>query len=537
MSAFNEIRSYEIFKNCSDDFVLALAQHATRVAVERGKRLIIEGDLNDRLRILASGSVEVRVNKEKVAILSTPGDMMGEISALAGRRVTASLVALTDDVTYYEIIARNLDSKIKSGENDFGYRLYTVLAQQLSDKIIATNEKARQFEIANRTLVDINKNLDLKVQERTDATFKRLAQLQSSLMPLQEMLSDLASRGAPVEEAFAHVTNATDMLKSISEQFSNEREMRSRRVVVAEPDRKQQTVSRMALGGTGASLEITASAEDCLAAISQAAADLVFVSSALSESVPALLEKVPASKLVYIVGSELSEEIGALKILGPSLKHIVSRHMSDRMFTVRNMATTVTKLISKDIFGLEKYMMWGTEAQTVPINSSGQRVGLIEAMHAHFDGLGVRSTIIDRCSLVAEEMLMNAIYDAPVDKGVHHYAHLPRTTAVQLMPAEQGHFRFAVDGMLAAVSVSDPFGAFQMEILLNYLERNAASKGDDVQMPGKGGAGRGLSQIISMSDFVVFNVRTGKKTEVISFFNLDPSAKDAAPRSFHFFSE
>jgi hypothetical protein len=182
-------------------------------------------------------------------------------------------------------------------------------------------------------------------------------------------------------------------------------------------------------------------------------------------------------------------------------------------------------------------MMWGTEAQTLPVSSSGDRASLIEAMHRHFEGLGVRSTIVDRCSLVAEEMLMNAIYDAPVDKGVHHYAHLPRTTAVDLIPAEQGHFRFAVDGMLAAVSVSDPFGAFAMSILLNYLERNASSKGEDVQMPGKGGAGRGLSQIISTADFVVFNVRQGKQTEVIAFFNLDPSVKDAAPRSFHFFSE
>lgn len=537
MSVFDEIRSYDIFKSCTDDFVSALAQNARRVSIKRGDFIISEGDLNDRLRILASGSVEVRVNKEKVAVLSTPGDLMGEISALAGRRVTASLVALTDDVAFFEIGARTLDPHIKSSSNDFGYRLYTVLAQQLSDKIVATNEKARQFEIANRTLLDINKNLDLKVQERTDATFKRLAQLQSSLMPLKEMLSDLASRGAPVEDAFAQVTNATDMLTSIAEQFSTEREIRSRRVVVAEPDRKQQTVSRMALGGTGASLEITASAEDCLSAVTHAAADLVFVSSALAASVPALLEKVPASKFVYIVGSELSEEIGSLKTLGPSLKHIVSRHTTDRMFTVRNMATTVTKLISKDLFGLEKYMMWGTEAQSLPVTASGDRPSLIEAMQNHFAGLGVRSTIIDRCALVAEELLMNAIYDAPVDKGVHHYAHLPRTTAVELKPAEQGHFRFAVDGMLAAVSVSDPFGAFRMEILLNYLERNAASNGEDVQMPGKGGAGRGLAQIISSSDFVVFNVRDGKQTEVIAFFNLDPSAKDGTPRSFHFFSE
>ena len=536
-SAFDELRSYEIFKACSDDFVSTLAGFATRVSVPRGADLIREGQMNDRLRILASGVVEVVVNKEKVGTLKNPGDLMGEISALAGRRVSASLTAVSDDVAFYEIMATNLDTQIKSSANDFGYRLYSVLAQQLSDKIVITNEKARQFEIANRTLLDINKNLDMKVQERTDATFKQLASLKSSLMPLQEMLAELGSRGAPVDEALKHVSSATEMLSALESQFTTERSMRSRRVIVAEPDRKQQTIARMALGGSGASLETCATMEECLALVGTAAPDLVFVSSALASSVPALLAAVPASRVVYMVGAELADEIGSLKALGPSLKNIVSRHVSDRIFTVRNMTTTVTKLISKDVFGLEKYMMWGTEVHSVPVTGSGDRAGIIEKMCSHFESLGVRSTIYERCSTVAEEMLMNAIYDAPIDKDVHHYAHLPRTTSVVLNPSEHGRFRFAADGMLASISVSDPFGAFTMETLLNYLERNTLSRGEDVQMPGKGGAGRGLHQIVSLSDFVVFNVRPGKQTEVIAFFNLDPSAKDATPRSFHFFCE
>jgi CRP-like cAMP-binding protein len=536
LSAFQEIRSYEIFKACSDDFVSALAQHAIRVSVPKGTTILKEGALNDRLRILASGTVEVRVNNERVAMLALPGDLMGEISALAGRQVTASICAYTDDVAFYEIMASNLDQNIKSSPSDFGYRLYSVLAQQLSDKIIATNEKARQFEIGNRALIEINKNLDQKVQERTDSTFKKLVELITSLMPLKELLGDLASRGGPVGEAFAHVTNATDMLKAISDQFSTERLVRSRRVHVAEPDRKQQTIARMALGGTGAKLESTSSAEECLAALEVAPADLIFVSSQLASSVHDIIKKSPAAKLVYMVGSELTDEIEKLKNLGPVLRNIMSRHSDDRVFTVRNMATTVTKLISKDLFGLEKYMMWGVEAHTRPITGSADRESLITEMQAHLATLGVRSTITDRAAAVAEELLMNAIYDAPVDKGVHHYAHLPRTTDVVLQASEQGQFRFAADGMLAAVSVSDPFGAFTMETLLNYLERNATSKGEDLQVEGKGGAGRGLQQILSNTDLVVFNVRAGKTTEVIAYFNLDPNKKEA-PRSFHFFSE
>lgn len=535
MSTFDEIRSFEIFKSCPNDFVNTLAQHAKRVTVPKGTSFLKEGELNTRLRILASGTVEVRVNNERVAQLSQAGDLMGEISALAGRPVTASLTAMSDDVAFYEIVANELESKIKG--SDFGYQLYAVLAQHLSDKIVSTNEKARQFEIANRTLSDINKNLDLKVQERTDATFKRLIELQQVLTPLREMLGELASRGGPVEDAYARVTGATEMLESINEGFSLDRAMRSRRVIVAEPDRKQQTIARMALGGTGAALEVTASTHECIHALKDKSADLIFVSSSLADSVPEILKTSPSTKIVYVVGSDLPAEMEALKKLGPHLSNIVSRHTSDRMFTVRNMSTTVTKLISKDLFGLEKYMMWGVEAKSLPVTGSQDRASLIEKMSEHFTELGLRNTVTDRAASVAEELLMNAIYDAPVDNGVHHYTHLPRTTAVALNPAEQGQFRFAADGMHAAISVSDPFGSFQMETLLRYLERNANSTGDSVQDEGKGGAGRGLTQVLSTSDLVVFNIRKSKRTEVIAFFNLDPSLKDESPRSFHFFSE
>ena len=192
----------------------------------------------------------------------------------------------------------------------------------------------------------------------------------------------------------------------------------------------------------------------------------------------------------------------------------------------------------RDLFGLEKYMMWGIEAQERAIAHSDDRAQLIEDMQAHLKSLGVRSSITDRAATVAEELLMNAIYDAPVDSsGKHHYAHLPRTQKVELKESERGSFRFACDGMLAAISVSDPFGAMDIKILFDYLERNLKSDGGNVQSEGKGGAGRGLHQIVENSDLVVFNVQAGTRTEVIAFFNLDPNAKsDGTHRSFQYFN-
>ena len=522
MSLKEEIQTYELFKSCSDGFIDALVQLAQKKTYAPGDTILTEGTRTERLLILSSGTVDVIVNGERVAQMKEPGSLMGEISVLAGRPATATIIAQTP-VELISVNAPAIDNELNQPSRDFGFELYWLFATVLANKITNTNEKARQFEIANRSLVEINRTLDQKVQERTEAIFKRLNEIQAALTQ-----NDSAS--------------ALEILKPINEMFSTERSIRSRRVLVAEPDRKQQTIARMALGGTGARLEMATNADELLAALEAAATaktspDLIFISSSLSSSLPEIRRLAPRAKVVYMAGNELKDSIDALKTSAPHLSNIVSRHSEDRNFTVRNMATTVTKLVSNDLFGLEKYMMWGAEAQSRPITCSTERAKLIEDMQAHLESLGVRSRITERAGSVTEELLMNAIYDAPVENGVHHYAHLPRTTAVNLKPSEQGELRFAVDGMFAAVSVSDPFGAFTMNILLDYLEKNTNSHGESIQVSGKGGAGRGLHHIINNSDLVVFNVRANAKTEVIALFSLDPNAKDESPRQFHFFSE
>jgi hypothetical protein len=143
-------------------------------------------------------------------------------------------------------------------------------------------------------------------------------------------------------------------------------------------------------------------------------------------------------------------------------------------------------------------------------------------------------------NMVAEELLMNMIYDAPTDeKGVPKYNHLDRSIAVQLKENEQGFFRYGCDGTLAAISAVDPFGGLKRETIFGYLQTCAEGVyGKMNREQNKGGAGMGLFQIFKCSDLIVYNVRSHKKTEVIAFFNLDPKQiNKERPASLHFFAD
>ena len=150
--------------------------------------------------------------------------------------------------------------------------------------------------------------------------------------------------------------------------------------------------------------------------------------------------------------------------------------------------------------------------------------------------MGIRNILIRKCERVAEELLMNIIYDAPRDdQGKALYNHLDRATPITLPSEHQGVFRFACDGTFLAVSTQDPFGGLSRSTVLNYLERCFSQQIADSPSESAGG-GNGLFQIIQSSSLVIFNVRPKLKTEVIALFNINIQInKIAVHPSFHFF--
>lgn len=532
-------RTLSIFKNCTDEFIdkfLSLAQPAK---LKAGEVILNQGQINERFLILISGSVEVRVNNELVARLDNSGDLMGEMSALTGRMITASLKAASD-IEFLEISAFRLRDEIRIGKEKFGFEFYTMLAHTLSDKIIRTNQKARQFEIANRALADINQKLDSKVRERTRALGVVVAELQASLKPLGENLASLenTTNAELVATVKAQVQSAEARLKPLSEIYLTELAMSTEKLLLIEPDRKQQGIARLAIGGTGIHMDIAASEDEARMLMKDNKYTLFFVALELAVLLPEIRCQFPDARFAVMGAGAASEQLSILKKYSDQIKTLVARRPDDRTFTAKNVSTTLNKLVSKDLFGIEKYLMLGIDVKVKAITCSDDRSTLAEEMETYFSGLGVRSTMLDRVRIVAEELMMNAIYDAPLDGfGKPIFNHLPRTETVDLERDQWGEFRFACDGTLAAISVADPFGGFQLQTLIDYLERNYNSNGESVQIAGKGGAGRGLHQIVESSDLVVFNVVDGVRTEVIAFFDLDPRAKDEAKTpAFHFFS-
>jgi CRP-like cAMP-binding protein/CheY-like chemotaxis protein len=564
------LRGFPLLTGFPENLLSELAEACEILELNPNTQILKQGQMNEHLYFLIEGQVGVYVDGGLVSKMQKSGDLLGEMSVISNHPVGATILAEN------KITIARLDSKVfldmRGPERDLYLSiLYRIYATVLSEKLTQTNQKAKHFEelsvqlrAMQAELETVNQNLEHKVEERTQhleqqkdallasmnkmeemnnskrSLFQKLIELdQQHLMPLKTFLDDFRKKH-PEEQGFDEarrtVFDIQQLLVPLANQYTVEQAMKSKRVLLADSNKKQQLIAKMALGGSGVELDTVTTSEEGRAKLETGTYDLVFLDTEMLDLGNFVKEKMPEAGLVLMTSDQVPNYLPMLKQLA-AIPHIVSREESDRTFTVKNIMTTVTKLLSRDFFGLEKYLGWGVDVQSKPIVGSRARADLLDDVDGYFGKVGIRRANRDRIRVVLEEMLMNAIYDAPTDAtGKALYNHLPRTQELILKPEEQGLLRFATDGMLIAVSVQDPFGSLKGPTILRYLEHNYSGTAGDLNVKeNKGGAGRGLHQIVENSDLVVFNVDPGKKTEVIALFNVEVKESTTQNPSFHLF--
>lgn len=464
-----EIKNYSFFKSFSSDLLLQASTMFSLKKFPAGSVILKEGQKNSQLYFLRSGKVDISLLGETIASLASVGEVFGEMSVITQNPTSTTLIA-HEDSELFVLNSEDFAHVHPKDKDRLAALLYQIYCTILTERLVRTNEKARLFEILNRELF--------------------------------EAQSAIAKGGGG-------------------------------RVLLIEPDKKQQLPIRMALGGTGVQLDIAGDIETGRNYFSQSAYDIILVEEECVEVLKEITEQKLAPFAVLLTKKDVSGNLAVLE-KNRYVDFIISRDAEDKNSTIRYVLTALSKLLNKDLFGIEKYLTWGVEIKSTQVQSSKQRDQMKEDIFSYFKSMGVRSTVLDRVNTVAEEMLMNAIYDAPVDSsGKSLFNHLSRKEEIKLDTHQQSVLSYASDGVLLAVSVRDPFGSLTKNIIVDYLLSCYNGQAGSLNS-GKGGAGRGLHQIIENADLTIFNVKQGVRTEVICLFNVDGQKREAQP-SFHYF--
>jgi len=202
------------------------------------------------------------------------------------------------------------------------------------------------------------------------------------------------------------------------------------------------------------------------------------------------------------------------------------------------LTVTALKLLRNDIFGLDKYMSWGVEAHTFALTNTVDRTEAVDALARDVREFGLGPRVASMASLVADELLSNALYDAPVDEdGQPTRAAESRHLARALSGRECVTLRYACDARYLAIEVTDLFGSLDRRTILQYLAK-AARRGDMDKVDfGGTGAGMGIALSYSCCNHLVFNLSPGMRTEAIGLIDVrfKPSQLRSMVPSFNVF--
>ena len=247
----------------------------------------------------------------------------------------------------------------------------------------------------------------------------------------------------------------------------------------------------------------------------------------------------PAAHAVLVTEETMEQYSQALSGQEDTLMAHVIAHRTPGGWTTNELRVTVQKLLRLDLFGIAKYLAAGTQVCERPVTGSADREALNSLVMTFAEDNRLGQYTSKLVFGITEELLMNAIYDAPVAGGKLHYAELPRSSAIVLQEAEYGRLSFGCDGSVFAIAVTDPFGALTRDKLFQYLKK-VLRRTDSANLidTKKGGAGLGLFKILYSSHALICNVRPQVETEVMALIDLQHQVRDFSKmaRSVHYFT-
>jgi hypothetical protein len=299
------------------------------------------------------------------------------------------------------------------------------------------------------------------------------------------------------------------------------------KLVVAHPERKAQRSLQKLVGATLCPVEVVADLAGLRSAVDATAIAVVDAGLALAH--PELVAE-PARAWIAVPGEGLApaEAAAVSTLLDRGWQHVISHPMP---VLGEELLATVQKLIRSDVFGLEKYMVWGAEVRSYQLDDARDRDAAVAELAKDVIAVGLPARVGSLVSVIADELIANAIYAAPVDEsGRRPRAHEPRDVARALSGRDAVTVRWATDARYLAIEVRDRWGSADLATMTKRLAAGST------QTP-TGEGGMGLQLAYACSNHFVVGSAPGAMTEVIALLDVryKPTELGRAA-SFHAFS-
>jgi hypothetical protein len=291
----------------------------------------------------------------------------------------------------------------------------------------------------------------------------------------------------------------------------------ARRIIAVSPDKGFGKQVATALKAAGGAVDLHANIDELGKGEIQAALVVLHLEGDLAMAAAELLPRLSGDARVICIlpRSNLAAVVDTMQS-----SDRVAGLLTTEQFDSRELSALATRVLAGDIFGLEKMINWGTLVHNQLVGDYQEKSLAISQISEFAELMGVRRKYRESIEQCVDEMLMNALYDAPVDEnGQPLFSEIPTKTRISLRVEQKVVVQYACDGKRFAVSVRDAFGTLERATVLRYLHKCLHA---EQQIDRKvGGAGLGLYLMVNSATIVLFNVLPKVATEVVCVFDLE----------------
>ena len=246
--------------------------------------------------------------------------------------------------------------------------------------------------------------------------------------------------------------------------------------------------------------------------------------AAIQSSVGIFSDKINANTIHFIC----SEDLENAKFLtqSPMFGHFVLRNYTSPKENGERYGRLVKATLSERAFGLENLLKPGTKVQTVKLKLSTQKQDAVEAARQYMISAKFPNRIATVIANAVDELLMNAIFDAPVDSlGKPLLSSTSRKTALKLEGQNQVEMQIGFDGNIIGITASDSYGSLDKNRLMSHISKVYNEEEYKVKAT-VAGAGLGLATVFHSGGSFFFVSENRVKTEVSVFFQRHDSYRE-----------
>ena len=195
----------------------------------------------------------------------------------------------------------------------------------------------------------------------------------------------------------------------------------------------------------------------------------------------------------------------------------------------------IAHVFEKDPLDLQSYLDPGVKAGKIILKEATSRATTLEGVRKILLKKSIHERCVEAIVQALDELLMNAIYDAPIDKKERTYRKaLARDTAFPLVEKEEVEVNVILNEQMILLSVRDQFGSFSKNAAMKLIQKdytNTQYKADAFTQS----AGLGLHGIIGSGFGLMLNVQPHIGTHAVLAFPLFKNFKSLRT-SFRSFS-